>query len=43
MDEAHLKDWDVWVDDLAQLEHLRIPRCYKPPDFGHITSIQLHM
>ena len=43
MTSDHLKNWDVWVEDLAQLEDLRIPRCYKPPDFGEFTSVQLHM
>ena len=42
-DGKHLKVWTLWINELSQLVHLHIPRCYKPPKFGRIISTQLHM
>jgi len=31
-----------WREDLGTLARLKIPRCYKPVDFGEVKSIELH-
>ena len=35
-------EWENWRTDLLSLADLRIPRCYKPSDFGEIQSVELH-
>ena len=40
--DGHLKQWKNWLSQVPDLEHVRIDRCYKPKDFGEITSCQLH-
>ncbi|XP_071109438.1 uncharacterized protein [Haliotis cracherodii] len=39
----NLKTWKQWIADLPQLEQLKIPRCYRPIDFGTTTACQLHV
>ena len=34
--------WERWRSSLQHLEKLKIQRCYKPPTFGNVTSVQLH-
>nr|XP_033494102.1 uncharacterized protein LOC117264333 [Epinephelus lanceolatus] len=34
--------WERWKSDLANLEKINIPRCYVPPDFGHVVRRELH-
>ncbi|XP_051792767.1 uncharacterized protein LOC127530320 [Acanthochromis polyacanthus] len=34
--------WERWKSDLVNLEKIIIPRCYVPPDFGHIVKRELH-
>ena len=34
--------WEKWRRELPVLEELSVPRCYKPSDFGHIVSAELH-
>lgn len=34
--------WECWKSDLANLEKIRIPRCYVPADFGHVLRRELH-
>ncbi|XP_064646670.1 uncharacterized protein LOC135499678 [Lineus longissimus] len=34
--------WGTWRSDLLDLEHVSMPRCYKPQDFGEPNLIQLH-
>ena len=34
--------WVRWLRDLQLLARLTVPRCYKPEDFGEITSARLH-
>ena len=39
----HLKSsWQRWLDGLPALESLAVPRCYKPNDFGAVSSCELH-
>ncbi|CAC5358790.1 unnamed protein product [Mytilus coruscus] len=37
-----LKKWNDWLDQLSDLENVRIDRCYKPKNFGKVVSSQLH-
>ena len=34
--------WERWKHQLPDLERLAIKRCFKPDDFGNVSSIQLH-
>lgn len=34
--------WVKWREDLGTLARLKIPRCYKPVDFGDVKSVELH-
>jgi len=38
----HRSQWQKWLDDLPKLSQFTVNRCYKPPDFGHTASSQLH-
>ena len=42
MPEEIEQQWKRWLDDLPKLQDLKMPRCVKPPEFGNVTSIQLH-
>ena len=35
-------NWQTWLNNLADLNEVHIPRCFKPPGFGQITSFQIH-
>ena len=34
--------WVKWREDFGTLARLKIPRCYKPVDFGEVKSVELH-
>ncbi len=34
--------WERWLRDLCLLARLKIPRCYKPKNFGNVVSAELH-
>lgn len=34
--------WEQWRDELRLLEDLKIPRCYKPEEFGDPKVVELH-
>ena len=34
--------WEKWRNELHVLEQLRIPRCFKPKDFGEVNKVELH-
>ena len=34
--------WTRWRDSLVKLQHLSIPRCYHPREFGTVTRAELH-
>ena len=38
----HLVRWKNWQEEVVKVEQLRVPRCFKPSNFGEITSSQLH-
>lgn len=34
--------WEKWRAELLQLQHISIPRCYKPVNFGRVVCAELH-
>ena len=36
------QSWNKWKRKLKQIEQLGVKRCFKPADFGEVTSISLH-
>ena len=34
--------WEQWRNELQLLESLKIPRCYKPEEFGDPKAVKLH-
>ncbi|XP_071486057.1 uncharacterized protein [Diadema antillarum] len=34
-------EWRKWLDDIRCVEHLQLPRCYKPSGFGKVKAIKL--
>ena len=40
--DEDLRRWQTWLCELPKLEHFHIERCFKPRDFGEVTSCQLH-
>ena len=34
--------WEKWRSDLLEVQHITIPRCYKPYNFGRVINAQLH-
>ncbi|XP_063863173.1 uncharacterized protein LOC135102217 [Scylla paramamosain] len=34
--------WIKWKDELHKLDQLKMPRCYKPDDFGEVEKVELH-
>lgn len=37
-----MQEWMSWIQDLHNLEDFQTDRCFKPTDFGAVTSAQLH-
>ena len=36
------QSWNKWKRKLKQIEHVHVQRCFKPADFGEVSSISLH-
>lgn len=34
--------WEKWRNEIAELQKLEIPRCYKPAGFGEVKCAELH-
>lgn len=34
--------WEQWLRDLPQLDNLKVPRCFRPPDFESYSQVELH-
>lgn len=34
--------WNQWVQELSELEHLHIPRCYSDLPLGQNAKVELH-
>ena len=39
---AMMNRWTHWRDSLMELQHLSVPRCYHPKEFGTVTRSELH-
>lgn len=37
-----LEVWQRWLNDLPNLQHIRIPRCFKSLQLGQLKEVQLH-
>ena len=35
-------EWTKWMQELHLLKDFKVSRCFKPVDFGAVTSAQLH-
>ena len=42
VDDATKNRWEKWRNELCLLESLKVPRSFKPAEFGRIVSAQLH-
>ena len=42
VDDATKSRWEKWRNELCLLERLKVPRSFKPTEFGKIVSAQLH-
>ena len=42
VDDATRSRWGKWRNELCLLESLKVPRSFKPAEFGKIVSAQLH-
>ena len=42
VDDATRIRWEKWRNELCLLESLKVPRSFKPAEFGKIVSAQLH-
>lgn len=40
--EERLSSWQGWLSGISRLEEFQIDRCLKPPDFGELSSVELH-
>ncbi|XP_067949631.1 uncharacterized protein [Watersipora subatra] len=40
--QAHSQRWEKWTKMLLQIEEIKIPRCYKPKNFGGVPKRELH-
>ena len=42
VDDATRSRWERWRNELCLLKNLKVPRSFKPTEFGKIVSAQLH-
>jgi hypothetical protein len=40
--DSIVKEWMSWIQELHNLEDFKVNRCFKPTNFGAVTSAQLH-
>ena len=41
--ELYQNRWEKWRNELPLLERLNVDRCFKPSDFGEVTSREIHI
>ena len=39
---ARQREWMEWLMSIEKIDELGVGRCIKPPDFGEVTSYQIH-
>ena len=39
---AAVSRWNNWLNELPRLAKLKVPRCFKPEDFGEVATVELH-
>ena len=42
LNEKQIAAWTQWRRDLPKLESIKVDRCIKPKDFGHIVNYSIH-
>lgn len=40
--ESVFREWLKWLQQLQLFDKFEVSRCVKPPDFGNVTTAQLH-
>ena len=40
--DAEQKRWKDWLESLPALNNVKVPRCFKPADFGRVVTVQIH-
>ena len=40
--EPKLEQWKDWIEALHDLNAVKVPRCFKPSEFGKVVSVQIH-
>ena len=40
--EPELEQWKDWIEALYDLNAVKVPRCFKPSEFGKVVSVQIH-
>ena len=43
VDAKHLNAWNIWKEEISLIQNLSFPRCYKPPSFGEVVDVSLHL
>ena len=43
LEDKEAKCWKKWLLTLPTLNHLRIQRCFKPPEFGEVKNCEIHV
>ena len=43
LEDEEAKCWKKWLLTLPTLNHLRIQRCFKPPEFGEVKNCEIHV
>ena len=38
----YVTEWKKWINNLTDLNQLKVARCYKPIEFGTVTAIEIH-
>ena len=40
--DRSLGEWKAWVEELAGIGQVRVPRCIQPSGFGELSGVELH-
>ena len=42
IEHSDVRSWQLWQEKLLYLNNTKVPRCFKPFEFGSISEVQLH-